>query len=104
MLWTIKALEEIPKKQQEERKNWKEIHFPSDKKDWKKFESKSKPNALNVLHVPYNTKEIRPSYISKYNSIRKNQAILLMITDNKKWHYLAVKNFVCFVLQINIKE
>ena len=91
-------MEEIPKEQQEERKNWKEIHFPSDKKDWKKFESNSKPIALNVLHVPYNTEEIRPSYISKYNSIRKSHAILLMITDNKKWHYLAVKKFVCFIL------
>ena len=27
----------------------------------------------------------------KYNLTRKNQAILLMITDGEKWHYLAVK-------------
>ena len=26
----------------------------------------------------------------QYNSTRENQAILLMITDGKKWHYLAV--------------
>ena len=29
---------------------------------------------------------------SKYNFKRENQVILLMITDGKKWHYLAVKS------------
>ena len=29
--------------------------------------------------------------LSKYNSDRENQVILLMIADNKKWHYHAVK-------------
>ena len=28
---------------------------------------------------------------SKYNKEQENQVILLMITDGKKWHYLAVK-------------
>ena len=42
--------------------------------------------------MPYNTKQIRLAYISKYNNNRDDQVILLMITDNKKWHYLAVKN------------
>ena len=42
--------------------------------------------------MPYSTKQIRSVYISKYNSKRDNQVILLMITDNKKWHYLALKN------------
>ena len=31
------------------------------------------------------------AYKSKYNRNRENQAILLMITNGKKWHYLAVK-------------
>ena len=48
--------------------------------------------ALNILFVPYNTKQIRPAYISKYNHKGDNQVILLMITDNKKWHYLSVKS------------
>ena len=49
--------------------------------------------ALNILYVPYNTKQIRrPAYISKYNYKHDNQVILLTITDNEKWHYLAVKN------------
>ena len=26
----------------------------------------------------------------------KNKTILLMITDNEKWHYLVVKNFLFF--------
>ena len=48
---------------------------------------------LNILFVPHNKKEIRPAYISKYNHKRKNQVILLMITDDgERWHYLAVKN------------
>ena len=32
------------------------------------------------------------AFISKYNSKRKNQVILLMIIDGKRWHYLAVKS------------
>ena len=59
-------------------------------KDWKKFESKNKSIALNILYVPHNTKKICHAYKSKYNSTRKNQVILLMITDNEKWHHLAV--------------
>ena len=72
-----------------------EGNFPSHKKDWKKFESNNKSIALNVSYVPYNTEEIRHAYKSKYNLKRENQVILLMITDGKKWHYLAVKKFVC---------
>ena len=41
--------------------------------------------------MPYNSEEIRHVYKSKCNSNRKNQLILLIITDGKKWHYLAVK-------------
>ena len=48
--------------------------------------------ALNILFVPYNTEEIARTYISKYNPKSKNQVILLMITDDKKWHNLAVKS------------
>ena len=73
--------------------NWKGIKFPSDKEDWKKFEQNNKEIALNILFVPHNKKEIRPAYISKYNHKRKNQVILLMITDDgEKWHYLAVRS------------
>ena len=63
--------------------NWKEVSFPSYKKDWKKFELNYKPIALNILYIPYNTKEIRHAYKSKYIK-RENQVIPLMITDGKK--------------------
>ena len=71
--------------------NWKEINFPSNKKDWKKFELNEKSIALNILFVPQNAEETRHAYKSKYNLKHENQVILLMIPDGKKWHYLAGK-------------
>ena len=71
--------------------NWERIDFPSHSKDWKKFEQDNKTIALNILFAPYNTKQISHAHISKYNYKQYNQVILLMITDDKKWHYLAIK-------------
>ena len=42
--------------------------------------------------MPDNTEKMRHAYKSKYNLNRENQVILLMITDDEKWHYLAVKS------------
>ena len=55
--------------------NWKDIKFPSDKEDWKKFEQNNKEIALNVLFIPHNRtrKEIELAYTSKYNCNRKNK-------------------------------
>ena len=72
--------------------DWSGIYFPSYKTDWNLFEKNNKSVALDVLHVPHNTKRIRHAYKSKYNLSREDQVILLMITDGKKWHYLAVKS------------
>ena len=72
--------------------NWDGIEFPAGPKDWKKFEQNNETIALNILYVPYNTEQIRCAYKSKYNNERKNQVILLMITDGEKWHYLALKS------------
>ena len=73
--------------------NWKDIEFPSHSKEWRKFECNNNAIALNILDVPYNTKEIRQAYISKHNDERDNQVNLLMITDGtSNWHYLSVKN------------
>ena len=47
---------------------------------------------MNILFVPHNTKTMSNAYKSKYNHKRKNQVILLIITDGKKWHYLAVRS------------
>ena len=73
--------------------NQKDIKFPSSKEDWKKFEQNNKEIPLNISFAPHNKKEIRLAHISKYNHKRKNQVILLMITDDgEKWHYLAVRS------------
>ena len=72
--------------------DWSEINFLSHVDDWKKFELNNKSIALNVLYVPKGEKTIRRAYKSKYNLKHENQVILLMITDGKKWHYLAVKS------------
>ena len=72
--------------------NWKDINFPAAKKDWNKFEINNKNVALNIKYVPFNTKKVEIAYKSKYNLIRDNQIILLMISDGKNWHYLTVKN------------
>ena len=47
---------------------------------------------MNILFVPHNTKTMSNAYKSKYNHKRKNQVILLIITNGKKWHYLAVRS------------
>ena len=85
--------------------NWKEIDFPAQpSKDWKKFESNNKSIALNILFVPYNAENIRLAYKSKHNFKRENQVILLMITDGKKWHYLAVKSLSALLKRITSKH
>ena len=70
--------------------NWKDIDFPAMGKDWKKVESNNE-TALNILYVPHNTKKINIAYKSKHNLTREKQAILLMISNGEKRHYLTVK-------------
>ena len=72
--------------------NWNDISFPSHSSDWKKVEQNNKTIALNIFFVPYNTKQIRHVYMSKYHYKRDNQVVFVMITDNEKWHYLVVKS------------
>ena len=64
--------------------NQKEINFPSHKNNWKKFETNNKTITLNILYIPYNSEDIRYAYISKHNSKRENQPVLLTVTDNEK--------------------
>ena len=52
----------------------------------------------------YNTKEIRLAHKSKYNFKREDQVILLMITDHKRWHYLAVKRLSALFRGITSKH
>ena len=72
--------------------NWKDINFPSHLKDWKKFEQNNKTVLLIFCLCHTILKKIRLAYKLKHNFKRKNQVILLMITDSKKWHYLAIKS------------
>ena len=49
----------------------------------------SKSIALNILQV--NEQKISHFYQSDFNKTREKQAILLIIDDSEKQHYLAVK-------------
>ena len=71
--------------------NWKDIDFPSTRKDWEKFELNNEV-ALNILYVPHNTKKIEIAYNSKHNLTPEKRVILLMISNGENWHYLTVKN------------
>ena len=82
--------------------NWKEIDFPSYSKDWKNFKKDNKTIAFNILFVPHNTQITRVAYKSKQNFKPENQAILLMITDGKKWHYLTVKSLPALLKGISL--
>ena len=72
--------------------NWNRINFPSKRKDWELFERDSEDIALNILSIPHYKKTTELQYKSKYNHTRKNQVVLLMITNGEKWHYLALKS------------
>ena len=71
--------------------NWKEIDFSATSKDWRKLELNNEI-ALNILHVPHNTRKIQVAHKSKQNLTCDKQVILLMITDGEKWHYLTLNN------------
>ena len=72
--------------------NWNDINFRTAKKDWNRFELNNKDLALSILCFPFNTKKIEIVYKSKYNLVRDNQIILLMISNGENWHYVAVKS------------
>ena len=72
--------------------NWEGIDFPAGIKDWKKFERNNKTIALNILFITHNSKTINVAHKSKYNRKRKNQVVLLMITNGEQWHYIALKS------------
>ena len=81
--------EEIKKDQQRITKNktfinkynWEGINFPSEKDDWKKIEKNNVTIALNVLYAK--KEKIYPAHVSKQNSNREKQVILLMISNGE---------------------
>ena len=81
--------------------NWKGIDFPAGSKDCIKFEKINETIALNVLHIPCNTKTMSVAYKSKYDNKHKKQVILLMITNGKEQHYLAVTEISAFFQKIS---
>ena len=83
--------------------NWEGINFPSEKDDWKKLERSNVTIALNVLYAK--TEKIYPVFISKHNSNRENQIILLIISNREKQrHYLAVKKLSALLRGITSKH
>ena len=72
--------------------NWHGIDFLAGIEDWKRFEIINETIAFNILEVPHDEIKITHAYKSKYNRTRKNQVVLLMITDGEKWHYIALKS------------
>ena len=76
------------------------MDFPAGANEWIKFEKNNNTIALNLLYILHNTKTINVPYTSEHYNKRIKQAILLMINNGKKSHYLAVTNF----LFIHIKK
>ena len=65
-----------------EQYNWKDIDFPTTRKNWKKFKLNNEI-AFNILYVPHNTKKIHIAYKSKHNLTREKQVILLMTSNGE---------------------
>ena len=52
----------------------------------------------------HNNGGIRHSYKAKHNLKRKNQVIILMITDGEKWHCLALKKLSVLLRGITLNN
>ena len=69
--------------------DWKGLNFQSEKDAWKKIKKNNVTIAANIFYAEKD--KIYPAYVSKHNSNRKKQLILLMILNGEGWHYFAVK-------------
>ena len=83
--------------------NWKRINLPSEETIIKKF---AKNNVTIALEFFYAKKEkLYPVSISKCNSHRERQVIILMVSNGEKiegksdgqWYYVAVKRLSGFL-------
>ena len=61
---------------------WKGINFPAEKDDWKKIEKNNVRITFNFLYAK--EEKIYPADVSKNNSNREKQIILLMISNEEK--------------------
>ena len=82
-----KEFENIFKKIKHEDKD-----FSSHQGDWENFEQNIESIALNVLFASENKDEITLVYKSEHNLKQENKVLLLMINDNEKYYYFAVKS------------
>ena len=55
--------------------------------------------AVNVLYVK---KKLYSAYVSKHNSKREKQVIVVMIENGKRRHYLEVKNLSALHQQVMV--
>ena len=70
--------------------NWKGINnFPSAKDDFKKLDKNNRKIVLNSVYAK--KEKIYPVSVSKHNSNREKQVILLITPNGGGWHYLTVK-------------
>ena len=69
--------------------NWEGIICPSEKNDWKNLNKNNLTIALKDLHAK--KEKIYLAYVSKHNSNREKQVILLMLPKREGWSCLTVK-------------
>ena len=68
-----------------------------------KFEKNNLTIALNLFYAK--KEKIYPACVSKHNSSREKQVILLMIKNREKqWHYLALKTLSALLRGITSKN
>ena len=82
-----KNLENIFKKIKHEVKG-----FSSQRRDLENYEQMNESVAFNILFASQNSDEITLVYKSEHNLERENNALLLLINDDEKDYYFAVKS------------
>ena len=82
-----KEFENIFKKIKHENKD-----FSSHQRDCKNFEQNNESIAINVLFSPQDSEEITLVYKPEHNLEWENKVPLLMINDDEKYYYFAVKS------------
>ena len=61
--------------------NWERINYQSEEDDWKKIEKNNLTIALNILYAK--KEKICPGCVSKHNSVREEQVIILIIPNGE---------------------
>ena len=81
--------------------NWEGINFPREKDDWKKFKKNNATIAFNVSHAK--KEKVYLAYVSKHNSNREKQVIILMTSNGEGWLYITVKKLPALLREITSK-